>query len=60
MTSLFERDQLGMELSLGELGSSSRPSSSILLPLFDSRITCEKPCLFENILEIGIVLKQGL
>jgi hypothetical protein len=48
-----------MELPLRVLWSSPGSSSSIFLPLFDPRITCEKSCFFQSIFKIGIVLKKG-
>ena len=60
MTSLFKRIDMVMELTLRELRPSPGSSSPVFLPLFDPRIPCEKSRLFQNILKIGIILKQGL
>jgi len=59
MTSLFKQTDMVMELSLGELRSTSGPSSPILLSFLDSRIPCEETSFFQNIFKFRIKLEKS-
>ena len=60
MTSLFVRIDMVMELPFRELRSPPCAPPPVFLSLFDPRVPSQEACLLQGILQLGIILEQGL